>query len=314
LFNFIKKKTLHRYIIVIIYESDITVTVSDIKDEKIITSEEENFSLVDQNSFSDELTYYINQKQNEVTKSYIITLLDSLGQGMIPTCSAGHFQKYSVDMKNIYNVCVDKKFTNYVSKIDIKWIQKLFASTGIDYIFSPFILLSKMIEKDEINSEVKLFMLYINNGITLLVKKDSEYLFGSYFNIGEEDPLLSQLDSSFEDNTEEDEFEIEDDFDDEFEFEIDDEEFEQESDYGQELSMIEEDKRLIKYLNIALKEFYSEEIYESSFIDSVTIYSDEGVEQTLLEYIENELFLNTYVKKIDYVNQLIVLAQEEVFS
>ena len=312
MFNFIKRRTLQRYIIVITFENEAVVFVVDVKNEKTLSSTEEIFTQVEKNVFTPQMIDFINQKQNEVTKSYIVTLIDSLGQGMIPTCSAGHFQKYNVDMRNIYNVCIDKKFTNYVSKIDIKWIQKIFISTGIDFIFSPFIMLKKMIEEEEVDSGVKLYILYINNGVTLLVKKDNDYLFGSYFNIGEEeDPLYSEFDSS--DDVDDDIFEIEDDFEIEDEFDIEDEAAE---DYNSsdELNMIEADKRFIKYLNIALKEFYSEEVYESSFIDNVTIYSDTDIEQTLLEYIENELFLATHVKKINYIDYLLTLAKDEVFS
>lgn len=299
---------------VILSNNEASVSIADIKDGEIISSLEEHFSLDDTNSFTTDLISFINQKQNEVTKSYVITILNSLGQGMIPTCDAGKFHEYNVDMKNIYNVCVDKKFTNYVSKIDIKWIQKIFAPTGVDFIFSPFIMLNKMMEEEEINSDVKLHILYINYGVTLLIKKNTECLFGSYFNISqEEDPLYTQYDSSCEEDEDEDAFDIDDEFELEDEFEIEDEE---DNDYetSDELSMIEEDKRFIKYLNISLKEFYSTKIYDSSFIDSVIIYSDTGMEQSLLEYVENELFLDTTVKKINYIDCLFSLSQDEVLS
>jgi hypothetical protein len=309
-FNFVKAKILYRYIFVFLEKGDVSVYIWDIKNYEVVDSFEQDFQLEDESVLSDELISYINQKQFEVPTSYVITLLNSLGQGVIPTCSRLDYKKFSIDQKNVYSICVDNKFTNYVSKIDIKWVQKIFASSGIDYIFSPFILLKTLIDEYSIDQDVKLYILYVNGGMTLLIRQKKDYLFGTYFNLNEEENLLY---SEFDDveGDEDDIFDIED-----IDIESSDEEFESdELEYSEdELELIQDDKRFIKYLNIALKEYYTGEVYSSSFIDYIVILSNDEIQNTLVEYIENELLMSVQIEEVNYLDSLLQIAQKEAFS
>ena len=315
MFGFIKKKFLYRFIYVEIQDNLVTVNIYDIKNSNLLSQSSEDFVLESKDSFTDELINYINTKQEELSRSYVVTLLNSQGQGIIPTCSATKFKDYSVDRRYIYNICVDNLFTNFVSKIEINWLQKTFAKTGIDFIFSPFVILKDLVEKEEVSTEVLLYILYYNQNVTLVIKQGNKYIYGDFFNtrIADENPLYSDYDNEDEES-DEDEFEIED----EYEFEDEDDEINLEED-GEDLNikeveLIEENKGFAKHLSSSLKEFYSNKRYESNFIDRVKIFSENEVDNSVLTYMEDELLLSTTVDYINMDEEIIKLCKKEVFS
>ncbi len=318
LFSFIKRKLLYRFIIVYFYDDKVWVHTYDTKNLQVINSEAEEFENEDNQTLSGEIVEHINKAQEQHTRSYVVTTLNSLGQGIIPTCSATSFSDYSIDRRYIYNICVDNLFTNFVSKIEINFLQKLFVKTGIDLIFSPFIILKNLTSDTLASDEVKLHILYTSENATLLITKDGKYIFGSFFKTIEEKELLY---TNYEENEEDDDrFEIKDEF--EFEFEDDELVFDEsedeidisdnELDYKQELDLIQNNKLFAYNLNQTLKEFYSKPIYEGSFIDTVNIYSEEKIEEPIIEYIENELFLSVKATKIDFDSELLKLIYKEV--
>ena len=307
MFSFIKKRFLHRFILVYHDEIEVSVHIYDIKNQKILQQVSENFVLESKEEFTDEIVSYINNKQEEVTRSYIVTLVTSEGQGIVPTCSTSEYKKYSVDKRYIYNICVDGLFANYVTKIDINWIKKIFKKTGIDLIFSPFTLLKDIIEDDIVEEKTTLYILYIEHSATLIVKKDEKYIYGSFFDTNSsENPLYSDYEEDSDD-----EFEIEDDFD------FEDEDFEEdlvESEYEKEVSLVEENRTFTRFLSSSLKEFYSNEIYQGSFIDKIKIYSEDDIDKSIIEYIENELFINCEFNFIELDPIVLKYAQREVIG
>jgi len=318
LFSFIKKRLLHRFILV--YQSDVNVSVQvyDIKNKEIVNQNSEEFVLDTKDEFSTDLINYINTFQEEVVRSYVVTLVNSQGQGIIPTCSASEFKKYSVDRRYIYNICIDNRFTNYVSKIEIKWIQKLFEKTGIDLIFSPFLILKDLAqnEKETLASTI-LYILYINHSASIMIKNDDNFLYGAFYNTTKDENLLYCDFDKDEESVDEEEFEIDDDIeiDDENEdFEIDEELDEEEEDEINEVELIEENKTFTKFLSNSLKEFYSNPIYSGTFVDAVHIYSEEKLDKSVIEFMENELFLSTKHTLIELDPLVLKYAQKEVIG
>ncbi len=315
MFAFIKKKFLRRFIFVDIHDTLVSVYIYDIKNSQMLAQSSEDFVLESKESFTQELIDYINTKQEELARSYVVTMINSQGQGIIPTCSATKFKDYSIDRRYIYNICVDNLFTNFVSKIEINWLQKLFSKTGIDFIFSPFVVLKDLVEKEKVSSELLLYLLYYNQNVTLLIKQNNSYIYGDFFNtrLENENPLYCDYDNEEDEEDNEDEFEIEE----EFEFE-EDEEMNFEEDSGdleiKEVELIEENKSFAKHLSSSLKEFYSNDKYESNFIDRVKIFSENEVDSSIIKYIEDELLLGTTVEYINMDDEIVKLCEKEVFG
>jgi hypothetical protein len=312
LFSFIKKRFLHRFILVYISDLKVNVHTYDVKNLKVINQISEDFTLEDSEQFTDELISYINEQQEPVSRSYVVSLLNSQGQGIVPTCSTSEFKKYNIDRRYTYNICVDTLFSNYVTKIDIKWIQKIFSTTGIDLIFSPFILLKDLILSHDKTSETILYILYMNHSASMIIKNEKKFIYGSFFQTNSsENPLYCDYSSDKEDD--DDEFEIDEEIDFEDDIELDEND-DYESEYIKEVSIVEENKTFAKFLSNSLKEFYSNDIYEGTFVDKVIIYSEDTIDKSIIEYIENELFLNTEFISVELDPIVLKFCEKEVIG
>jgi len=305
-FGFIKKRFLHRFILVEIQDILVSIHTYDVKNNKILSQVSEDFTLESKDEFTEEVVEYINKKQNDYVRSYVATLINSQGQGIIPTCSSSKFKEFSIDRRYIYNLCIDKSFTNFVSRIEVSWIQKLFTKTGIDLIFSPFAILKELIDKQNYKDKMTLYILYYNQTVVLMVKSDIGYIYGDFFLTTS---MINPLYCDYENEEDEEEFEI-----DEEEFDFGDEfETSQEVD-TKEVELIEENKGFTANLSNSLKDFYTSNKYDSSFIENVFIFVNTDLDQSIIRYIEDELLLSTTVKYIDMDESIINLCQKEVIG
>jgi hypothetical protein len=314
LFSFIKKRFLYRFILVYINNLNVNVHTYDIKNLKVLHQASEDFSLETADTFTKELVEYINKQQEEIMRSYVVSLLNSQGQGIIPTCSSSKFKKYHIDRRYIYSICINEMFVNYVTKIDVKWVQKTFAKTGIDLLFSPFTILQDIIFIENDTMQTVSYILQTNHTLTLMIAQDGKILYGSFFEINNDvNPLYCDYDYCKNDEDDEDEFKIDEEID--FENDFDDfDDFDDESIYEREVSLVEENKTFTKFLNNSLKEFYSNEIYNGNFVDKVKIYSEKKIDQSIIGYIENELFLQTEVCDIELDDLVLKFCKKEVIG
>jgi hypothetical protein len=61
-----------------------------------------------------------------------------------------------------------------------------------------------------------------------------------------------------------------------------------------------------------LQEYYEDERYENEFIETVYIADGTDGNEDLKRYLEEELFLNVIIRKINLNDELLALTQEEV--
>jgi hypothetical protein len=319
LFNTFRKRLTNQFVAVIVEEDQCKIRQKIIKNGNILFVEESTFDIVSKDKLSDEVIDYLNDLQDEYEHTYIILFLNTNGQGLLPRgCDYAQYKKFGIDQKNVKSVCIENRYIIYASKIDVKWADKTFASIGLDFVFSPFLLLDSF-SVDDRDENVKLFILNSRNSFTMMIMKENHLLFGSFFNIAKEDDLLNLNYDEFSDQSnealEDNNFDM-DNLDDELEIaEINDID---EMSVGKQNThvhvMSDKDERFIKYLDVALKEFYSNDQYDSEFVDSVHIYDDAGMSEGVINYIQNELLLDTVATNINIREKLIKLAKKEVLS
>jgi len=322
LFNSVRKHFIIQLIGVTLLENSCKIYVKKIKNSKVIYRSKKSFDIESKDQLSVKVINYLNTLQEEHEQTYVSLFLNTLGQGAISGCNTGAYEKFGVDKKNVKSICVDNEFTIYASLIDIHWVDKIFQKVGLDFIFSPFLILNNFAKKDiSDDREVKLYILNTYNGLTIMIKQDKKLLYGSFFNIAKEENLLHEdfdgSDSSVEINLEEELFE-EFDEDDELEEmqDLDDgSDFSDESDIDDgdlQSHMSQMDARLVKYIDASLKEFYYSDLYESAFISKVKIYDDAGMNKEVIRHIENELLLDISAENISILDIIIDIAEEEV--
>lgn len=73
-----------------------------------------------------------------------------------------------------------------------------------------------------------------------------------------------------------------------------------------------EDYARFLLIQSAIDEYYKSDMYDSKFIENVYVADDVGVSSDFKKYLEEEMFLNVYVRKVDLLSELCHLAKTEL--
>ena len=304
-----------------------------------------NFEIDEHEHLPKKMKKYLTGLQQSYNFAYIALFLDSLGQGAIYGVGVEDFKKNSVDIKKIIPIKVDNKWSFYGSTIDISWIKKLFSSTGMDLVYSPFAIQYALLKKERSRKEPILYVLNQQDSVAITVFENNTLLFGVYFKTTSEDALSSHEDDwenaheesgieniaelddmSVDQNDEIDEIVELDDLDDladtggieEFE-EISLNNMNQDKLYnediiGSDLELFGRDMLIYKYIVSFLREFYSNPIYKSNFLSTIAIYDGYEISSELIDMVENELFMDIEISKIDINETICHMAQKEILN
>ena len=321
----IKKRLTNQYISVIVVEDACFAKVKKIKNGEVLLEEERRFDLSSREQLSSEVVTWLQTLQDEVEQTYIAVFLNSYGQGVVPSCLKSDYEKFHIDYDEVRDICVDKRYSVYASNIDIQWMEKIFSKTGIDFLFSPFLVIENLIHKEPLKKGIVLYMLAGITSIAVMIFDGKTLLYGTFINIAKEEDLLT---TDFEEDEEED---LSDDniFD-----EIDlDMELEESADIADILESAEhgivekvekdvevasaknrlfgQDLRLVKYFDASLREFYESPLYRSDFVTEVKIYDAVRLNPEIIDYFKEQLLVHVTVESVDILEELIQMARAE---
>jgi len=272
---------------------------------------------------------------------YYISILDiSAGQGVIPTCAKNRLAYYC-DLSNSEYKCYDGKWTYYTPKTELYAMEKAYKKIGIDFIFSPFVVLANFF-KDKITKKLALYAIIEDSFISIAVFENSALLYGEHLdmqtNSEMEDILLSNDEIEEELNLDEtegidlDNIDVEeseeslDDFGDIEDLDSleDIDEFSEDKDVEEELLESEdvleeseeadfnEDYQRFSLIQTSIANFYKDEKYESQFIENMYIADCVGVNSELKKYLEEEMFLNVYIRHAEMDGEICDLVKMEL--
>jgi len=327
------------FVNIVVNKHAVVVEIDTYTKKGSIDSVEESFETSD-----------INEKMISFIKSYIaetpyyyISVLDiSTQQGVIPSCDKTKLANYH-DLGDSKYQCFEKKWTYYTSKADLYAIEKTYEKIGIDFIFSPFSVVAHFFH-EKIQENMALFTLVQDNFLALCVFENGELIFGQYLdmeNTQEHEDLLldsveeeNDLDFDLEDGIDLEDVDVIDDLESDEDFgDIEDldsiediDEFSQTQDVEEEFYQeseeeikenassdgFNEDYQRFSLIQSAVNYFYKDTRYDSKFIESIYIADAAGVSPDLKTYLEEEMFLNVYIRQIDLPFEISSLAQEEV--
>ena len=330
----------------------IEVYVEIITKKKIKSSVAKTFILNE--SYHDKLLFdYIQQFAADTPYFYIATLDISNEQGALPTCNKQelpHFKELSTSQY----FCVDNLWTCYSSKIDLQAQIDFMDDAGLDFIFSPFVLLKDFF-KDKIISNIALYVLLLENAIVLAVFEESKLLYGDYIDMNlsientsdiesleneqmetdtidlDESVNLDQIDLendiNFDDDMEDmDNFDSIEDLDSIEELATEDLEQKLEENYEEassekinelEKEEMQEEKMTQDFQRFSLIQnslaiYYKDSRYKSDFIENIYIADSVRVSNDFKKYIQDELFLNVYMRSIEVEIELCNLTKAEL--
>lgn len=321
------------FVNIIVGHSKSTVYIELCKEDRVINSVEESFTTTTVNSDMEE---FISSYTSESPYHYISVLDFSESQGAAPVCTKSELSNF-FDNSSSKHICNAGNWTYYTSKSDINRTKQNYSKVGLDFIFSPFILLSDFF-KDKIDSHTAMFILVEDEYLSLAVFENSKLLFAEHLNMGNDiemdEILIDDSDSLGMENSIDldevdvlDDMEILDDFGDiedldsiedinEFS-ESQDIEEEFKEDIQDELPMNEdegfnEDYQRFLLIQSSINNFYKDEKYQSTFIQTAYIADGVGVSSDLKRYLEEEMFLSAYIRNVDLGHELCLIAKREV--
>jgi hypothetical protein len=294
---------------------------------------------------TNEMKSYINSFTKESPYSYISVLDYTPEQGALPTCTKEEISRYR-DLSNSKYKCYNDKWLFFTSKSDLYEIERHFEKIGIDFIFSPYSVMNRFF-KDKIDSHIALYAVIQDSYVSLAVFEHSELKYADHLDLQhsqdpEEDMLLlesvdddNDIDLDFNDEGIDledvdvvDDVEALDDFGNIEELdsleEID--EFSENKDIEEEFyeadeviadsddEEFNEDYQRFYLIQSSLGHYYSDKRYKSDFIENIYIADGIGVSKDLKRYLEDEMFLNVYIRHVELTLEICELAKMELKS
>lgn len=275
---------------------------------------------------------------------HYVALLNSMDeQGALPVGSEKEAERFA-DLSTALTLAPGGEWLLYASKPGIDALQKRFGGIGVDFIFSPFSVLEQFFA-DKIDTTTALFVLLEDDAVSAAIFSEGRLLFARHLGIAHEDLHLTEAEEndgvslSFEldiDGIEEgleledinaiDDLEGLDDLD-----EIEDldtmddlESFTEEEEIvvparNEEISRDEgslegfdKDYKRFQLIQMTLEHYYGDPKYDSRFVESVYIADGCGLDDDLKHYLEEELFMKVYVRRIDIPAEIADLAKREL--
>ena len=329
----------NKVLVNIVLKNDATEVYIEVYSKKtVIDHVFETFSTT---SVDAKMINFIELYLKESPYSYISILDFSKEQGALPTCQKNRLEYYT-DLSASEYKCYDKEWIYYTAKSDLYEIEKHFHKIGVDFIFSPFVLLSHFFQ-DKLNAKMAMYILIEEGVLSLSVFENARLLYAEHLDmetvIESEDDLLSQgmsdeddvdidsdLNIDLEDVDAIDDIEGLEDFGDIEDLdsleEID--EFAEDRDIEEELletqneeeesndTNFNEDYQRFSLINSSLGHYYNSSKYESQFVETVYIADGIGVSSDLKRYLEEEMFLNVYIRHINISMELCEITKREL--
>jgi hypothetical protein len=325
---------------IVISETKVTVYVEMLNKQGVVSSSEEEFALSEVDT---KMYEYVNLYIKETPYHYVSILDNSSSQGAIPTCSKQLIPTFC-DLNGSEYKCYKDKWIYYTAKDDIYEIEKKYSKIGVDFIFSPFVVLANFF-KDKIDTHLAMFILVEDQHLSLSVFDSSELLYAESLSMDMdiggnelivEDHTLDDMDLDNDESIDLDDIDVIDDID-----ELDDlgdiadldaieeiDEFSEAKDIEEELLEAEEDQsdgfpindadgfnedyQRFSLIQSSTKRYYRDKKYKSEFIENIYIADAVGVSGDLKKYLEEEMFLNVYIRNLDLPVELCDIAKMEL--
>jgi len=324
------------FVNIVVGRAQSIVYIEECSKTDVISSDSKIF---DTTTINSKMYEYINSVIQESPFYYISVLDNSPTQGAIPTCNSRDMSVFC-NLESSKYICYKDKWAYHTSKPDLDSLQKAYPNIGLDFVFSPFVVLTNFF-KDKIDTSLALFILIEDNYMTLSVFDNSKLLYGDHIDMehdsSEHEELLID-----DDNVEEVDLDLEgsidlDDIDtmdnieslddfgdiedldsideiDEFAEQENEEELEEEVDGlpADDMDGFNEDYQRFSLIQSSVNRFYKDSKYDSEFVESVYIADGAGVSGDLKRYLEDEMFFSVFIRHVDLSAEVCEIAKAEL--
>lgn len=312
-----------------------------LKQKKLLEKEGKRFE--GEKAF-EEMTKYVHKKIDETPFFYVSLLNPTPDQGAIEGCT---LHEIDHELSGAKTLCRNHKWLLYSSLKEIESLKKRFSEIGMDYLFSPFSIIEHFFQ-DKIGTGFALYALAQKDSFSVALFEEGKLEYAHHYPLHQ--PLSEVVDNDkntigFSVGVEEMEYEkginldnienlddldIIDELDDLSDIE-DLDELEEIDDFSEDEPTLEEKRSSLPSANEiknemdrfgddytrfelvqkTLERFYASEQCRNRFVETVYIADAHGTLGELKHYLEEELFLNVLIRRIDVGDEVIALAMSE---
>ncbi|GAX86975.1 conserved hypothetical protein [Lebetimonas natsushimae] len=259
-----------------------------------------NNNLLEENRFEFEekkgLIKKIKELSEEIPQTYTSTIIQTINQGVVPSCQKTDFAKYGIETENIKYICVNNKYAFYTSLYDLMEAKKI----NIDFIYSIFALMDYKATK-------KINTLYI------LITKEKFYILIYHKNI----PIFSDIYEKAEELLENDENELEN-LDNENIIENIEDDIIDDIDNIDESEIDFEDNKIttgiemdvINFIKSSLEEYY--ENFADDFIENIIIFDNDFLNEDITKIIYDTLLIESKKENLDILKTINEISRKNV--
>jgi hypothetical protein len=295
------------------------------------------------------VNHFIKEYMDESPFAYTAVLNDALHQGAVPTCSMHEAAVFN-DLGSSVTLCNENKWMVFSEKSELNSLQKRFFTNGLDFIFSPFFILSTFFA-DKTEGKTSLLVLIQENYLSLCIFSEGNLLFANHYTTinavedesmsvdlteGTEESLGFNLEDetsvSLDDLDNLDELDALDDLDnlqdlddlDDLDEIVDFEESlneaveesevaleEAKTKYDHKVDNFSDDYKRFQIIQAALQHFYNDDKYDNQFVEEAYIADACETGQDLTRFIEEELFVTVYKRHIELEKEIVKMAVSE---
>ncbi len=318
------------------------LSITGIKNKKVLFKEHKRF----EDSEPSKAFFTCIQKFTEQSPLYYIALLNpDPNQGAIEGCSSYDIHEEGEE-SGAKTLCRKEKWTLYTSQRELDRLKGRYATVGLDFIFSPFSIIEHFFA-DKISGDFAMYALAQKDSFSVAFFGNGKLEFAHHYPLNSSHMIIEEssvagfaIDAVHEeeekgirlDDIENlDDLDIIDELDDLSDIE-DLDALEEIAEFSEDAPTLEEERShepqggelkekmdrfnddflRFELIQKTLSKFYAGEHCHNRFIETVYIADAYGSGADFKRYLEEELFLNVLIRKIDLGDVVIALAQEEV--
>jgi hypothetical protein len=280
------------------YRDDYYILLFEIvKNKKVIESEKKEFKE------KKDLEKFIKEKIDENPQTYVSSVLLTLNQGIIDSCSKQKYLEKNIDYDNVKIICINNSYSFYASIYDISALLKEY-KIPIDFLYSIFAIIDYL-AKERKNS---FYVLALKNYIAILGYENFKPIYSDFIILNEETKEIEEIEEIDDLDLLDDIDEIDENIEDVSENieDINEEELEE------KLNTLTTDieVNILNSLKNSIKDYYDN--YSSDFIEQIIIFDSVGLDIAITNLIEDELLIPAELINIDLLKSINEVSIESI--
>ena len=262
------------------------------KNNKTIESLKEEFDS------KEKLIESINRYLEDYARVYISTFVNSINQGIIPSCNKNEYKKREIEIENIKYLCIKNRYSIYVSIYDLMSTKKEYPF-DLDFIYPIFAPIDFM-AKHRNNT---FYVLILKEKIAIIGYKNNIPIYSDIFELKEENIENEEVEEDIELL---EEIDLEEEISPDIEKEAENIEFEKKP---ENLTFTTIEYNIIKNLKDAIKDYY--ENYSDDFLEKIIFLDTVNIGKEIKKLTEDELLLESDIINFDLLKTLNILSERE---